>query len=60
MCVCVCVLVPQLCPTLCDPMDAAQQAPLSTEFSKNTGVGGHSLLFIFKDIIGIVTEVRHD
>ena len=41
-------------------MDAAQQAPLSTEFSKNTGVGGHSLLFIFKDIIGIVTEVRHD
>ena len=30
----------QSCPTLCDPMDVAHQAPLSVRFSgKNTGVG---------------------
>ena len=28
------VLVTQLCPTLCDPMDVAHQAPLSMEFSR--------------------------
>ena len=27
------VLVTQLCPTLCDPMDSAHQAPLSKGFS---------------------------
>ena len=26
------VLVTQSCPTLCDPMDCTQQAPLSMEF----------------------------
>ena len=31
---CVVVLVAQLCPTLCDPMDLAHQAPLSMEFSR--------------------------
>ena len=30
---CVVVLVAQLCPTLCDPMDLAHQAPLSMGFS---------------------------
>ena len=43
VCVCVCVCVCKLlqeCPTLCDPMDyTALQAPLSTGFSNNTGVG---------------------
>ena len=35
VCVCVCVcLVTQLCPTLCDPMEVAHQAPLSMEFSR--------------------------
>ena len=29
---CVCVLVAQLCPTLCDPMDYSPQAPLSMGF----------------------------
>ena len=32
-----CLLLPlslQLCPTLCDPMDTAHQAPLSTGFSR--------------------------
>ena len=32
--VCECVLVVQLCPTLCDPMDIARQAPLSMGFSR--------------------------
>ena len=49
--VCICVLIAQLCPTLCDPMDCvAQQACLSMEFPRvsrltleNTGVGCHSL-----------------
>ena len=31
---CVCVLVTQLCPTLCNPMDLVHQAPLSMEFSR--------------------------
>ena len=31
--VCVCVLVPHLCPTLADPVDVAHQAALSKEFS---------------------------
>ena len=35
MCVCVCVLVIQSCPTLCDFMDCiACQAPLSMAFSR--------------------------
>ena len=39
------VLVAQLCPTLCDPMDQACQAPLSVDFpGKNTRVGYHALL----------------
>ena len=40
------MLVVQLCPSLCDPVDCiACQAPLSMEFSsKNTGVGCHALL----------------
>ena len=29
-----CVLVTQLCPTLCDPMDCAYRASLPTEFSR--------------------------
>ena len=33
-CVCVCVLVAQLCLTLCDPWTVAHQAPLSMEFSR--------------------------
>ena len=34
VCVCVCVLVGQLCQTLCNPMDHIDfQAPLSKEFS---------------------------
>ena len=28
------VLVTQLCPTLCDPMDCSPQAPLPMEFSR--------------------------
>ena len=35
VCVCVCVCsVTQSCATLCNPMDLAQQAPLSMEFSR--------------------------
>ena len=30
-----CVLVAQLCLTLCDPMDVATQVPLSMEFSRH-------------------------
>ena len=33
VCVCVCVLL-RLCPTLCDPVDCTQQAPLSMEFPR--------------------------
>ena len=32
--VCECVLVAQLCPTLCGPMDIAHRAPLSMGFSR--------------------------
>ena len=32
--VCVCVLVAQLCPTLCESMDFAHQSSLSMEFSR--------------------------
>ena len=32
--VCECVLVAQLCPTLCDPMDVAHQVSLSMGFSR--------------------------
>ena len=34
MVMCVCVLVAQLCLTLCDAMDLACQAPLSMGFSR--------------------------
>ena len=34
MCVCVCVWVAQSCPTVCDPMDIAHQAPPSMGFSR--------------------------
>ena len=35
----------QSCPTLCDPIDAAHQAPLSWDSpGRNTGVGCHFLL----------------
>ena len=34
ICCCRRCLVTQLCPTLCNPMDWARQAPLSMEFSK--------------------------
>ena len=38
------VLVVQSCPTLCNPMDLAHQAPLSMGFSRqHTGVGCHFL-----------------
>ena len=40
---CVCVLVAQSCPTLCDLWTAAHQAPLSIGFSKQTWWSG--LLF---------------
>ena len=39
----VCVLVPQLCLTLCDPMDREVHCPWDS-LGKNTGVGCHSLL----------------
>ena len=34
VCVCVCVLFAQSCPTLCDPMDVACQDPLSMGFPR--------------------------
>ena len=40
--VCVCVLVTQLCPTVCDPKDPSGSSVHSA--GKNTGVGCHSLL----------------
>ena len=37
-----CVLVAQLCPTLCDPWTVACQAPLPWDsLGKHTGVGCH-------------------
>ena len=38
------VVVTQLCPTLCTPIDSDHQAPPSMGFPKNTGVGCHPLL----------------
>ena len=41
------ILVPQLCPTLCDLMDCMEPARLLCPWnspSKHTGVGSHSLL----------------
>ena len=37
---CVCVLVSQLCPTLCDQWTIACQAPLSMEFSRQEYLSG--------------------
>ena len=34
VCVCVCVLVTQSCPTLCDPVDYSSQASLSMGFTR--------------------------
>ena len=45
--VCVCVLVVQSCPTLCDPIDCSQPGSSLSPWNfsgKNTGVGCHSLL----------------
>ena len=36
----VCVLVSQLCPTLCDPIDCSLQAPLSMGFSRRESWSG--------------------
>ena len=37
---CVCVLVAQLCPTLCDPMDCSPPSSCPWDFQgKDTGVG---------------------
>ena len=46
VCVCVCMLVVQLCPTLCDPMDSSPPGSSVHGDSpgKNTGVGYHALL----------------
>ena len=45
-CVCVCVLVAQLCPTLCHPIDCSPPGSSVHADSpgKNTGVGCHALL----------------
>ena len=40
MCVCVCLLVAQLCLTLCNPMTVAHQAPLSVRFSRQESWSG--------------------
>ena len=40
ICLKVKVLVTQSCPTLCDPMDLAHQAPLSMEFSRQEYCNG--------------------
>ena len=43
--VCVCVLVIQSCPTLCDPMDCSLSSSSIMEFSRqDTGVDSWSLL----------------
>ena len=46
------VRVTQLCPTLCDPMTVACQAPLSMEFSpdKNPRVGCHFPLHVTDNV----------
>ena len=46
LCITVCVLVAQSCPTVCNPMDEKHaKLPCSwTSPGKNTGVGCHSLL----------------
>ena len=40
VCVCVCILATQSCPTLCDPMDCSHQAPLSMGFSRQENWSG--------------------
>ena len=43
--ICCVVLVAQLCPTVCDPMDCSPPGPLSMEFSRQEYWSGlHSLL----------------
>ena len=44
LCVCVCVLVAQLCLTLCDPHEPAMLLYPRNSSDKNTGVGSHSFL----------------
>ena len=43
MCVCCVCLVVQACPTLCDPMDVAHQAPLSMGFPRQEYWSGSPL-----------------
>ena len=40
VCVCVCVLVTQSCPTLCDPVDYSSQASLSMGFTRQESWSG--------------------
>ena len=52
VCVCVCVLVAQLCPTLCDP-DGLEPTRLLCPWDspgKNTGVGCHFLLVMLNNL----------
>ena len=37
---CVCMFIPQLCLTLCDPVDCSLQAPLSVDFSRQEYTSG--------------------
>ena len=45
-----CVLVAQLCPTLCNPWTVAHPAPLSMEFSRQESWSGLSLPSPIEDI----------
>ena len=45
-----CVLVAQLCPTLCNPWTVAHPAPLSMEFSRQESWNGLSLSSPIEDI----------
>ena len=50
-------LVAQLCPTLCDSVDVARQAPLSMEFSRQEYFDGLPCLSP-RDIPNLVIEPR--